>query len=180
MAAHGILQRDYRTLEKARQDFRPQDFSGFPEFLDPPAAEERDAVGMLRGEVEIVQDGEHAVTLLRQGARFGEQRVLMCGIEARDRLVEQDGGGFFGIPNLSRRSSKGRPLPLAAGEACAIAALKFHEVHASKHVAGGGANFVGGAALRQAAEFHRFENRETSGASGILPHHGATPRSLDR
>ena len=73
MAAHGILQRNYRTLEKARQDFRPQDFSGFPEFLDPPAAEERDAVGMLRGEVEIVQDGEHAVALLCQGARFGEQ-----------------------------------------------------------------------------------------------------------
>jgi hypothetical protein len=89
MAAHGILQRDYRTLEKARQDFRPQDFSGFPEFLDPPAAEERNAVGMLRGEVEIVQDGEHAVALLRQGASFGEQAVLMRGIEAGNRLAER-------------------------------------------------------------------------------------------
>ena len=147
------------------------------------AGEDGDAVGVLRGEVEVVEDGQHADASGGLGLRHAQHGVLVREVERARGLVEQEvargrgpiARGLWRV-ELREGAREVDALLLAARER-GVAPRSERQHAGPMHGALGSAE-VGGLrrAVRRAAEEHDVERGEPERQRGLLREHGAPPR----
>lgn len=89
--------------------------------------QQHDAVGIARGEVEVVQHtADVKLPLLHQFAQQAEQLLLVVNIQRRGGFVEkQPLWRGFRFPKLHQQARQLYPLLFAAGEMAVIAGSQF-------------------------------------------------------
>ena len=127
------------------------------------AVQHVDAVGIGDGMVGVVQDGDHADTLLRQPPRGGQREMLVAKVEIVGRLVEQQvARARLLAVELSQHAREMYALPLAARER-EVGALRQMRDTGLLHRRGGSAQ-VGAAGIvahvRRAADQHQLQRGE--------------------
>src|SRR5699024_8800749 len=140
------------------------------------------AVGVLGGDVEVVQYGEDAVALSGAPLCVAQQGVLVGRIEARDRLVQQQVTGAVAVfvrPDLGEDTGELHALLFAAGKRLVVALGEREHVHGRQGRAGE-ARVGGEVALTMWAPTHRHhvEDAEAEGERDALREYGATAREL--
>jgi len=78
---------------------------------------QRDIIGISRGEIEIVQDSDHAIALPRQRACVLEYKMLMRDIQSCLRFIEQHPGRLVMLlPHLCKYARQLHALLFATGQ----------------------------------------------------------------
>lgn len=88
------------------------------------AVEQQHPVGVLRGEVQVVQDGQHADPFRAQVAGEAQRGVLVGEVEAGGGLVEQQDPVAGRAVQLRQRPGEVHALLLAAAERLDVAAFR--------------------------------------------------------
>jgi len=117
-----------------------QRFGRRPFGEDAPAGEQGDAVRVLRGEVEVVQDYEDADAFSGELEGDAQDAVLVGMIEARGGLVEQEVslGSRAACVELAERPREVDALLLAARERGVEAIVEACEPDTGERVTGDG------------------------------------------
>ena len=84
--------------------------------MDASGGQQGHLVRVVGREIEIMEDDENAMSGLGQAPCFAKELVLVGGIKARNRLVEQKQAGRLHAGDLCDGAGKSHPLPLAAGK----------------------------------------------------------------
>ncbi len=78
----------------------------------PTLMEHHHPVGVLKGQVQVVEDDQHSSPVLRKSGGDGEEVVLMAHVQAGGGLVQEKEAGAFGLglPHLAQDPGEMDPL----------------------------------------------------------------------